>query len=334
LQAVAVATDKKSNAGHGQKTQIQTKAINSNSFLTETMRFPLVITLLTMTTTVLAQTKPAPFDVQGHRGSRGLKPENTIPAFLTALDLGATTLEMDVIISKDKQVVISHEPYFSAAYSIRPDGTPVSKKDEKGLNLYRMDYADIRQYDTGSNGNPAFPEQEKMKARKPLLSEVIEMAEAYRKTHNLPAFGYNIELKSDPSEYDKSQPQPAPFSDLVVAVLKDHIAPDRITIQSFDFAILKHWKQQINAGKYPTVRLAALVENMRSPEKNIDELGFKPDIYSPYYRLLSQDKIARLHKQGILVIPWTINQRDDMERLKKWGVDGIITDYPDRTKNL
>lgn len=298
------------------------------------MRFAQLFLFVSMTTTAVAQPKPAPFDVQGHRGSRGLQPENTIPAFLTALDLGVTTLELDVVISKDKQVVVSHEPYINSAFSLKPDGSPVSKKEEKELNLYQMNYADIRQYDTGSNGNPAFPEQEKKKANKPLLSEVIDQAEAYRKAKNLPAFGYNIELKSEASEYDKSQPQPAPFSDLVVAVLKDRLTPDRITIQSFDFAILKHWKQQIGAGRYPEVSLAALVENMRSPEKNLDDLGFKPTIYSPYFRLLSQDKIARLHEQGIRVIPWTVNQRDDMERLKKWGVDGIITDYPDRAKNL
>ena len=292
------------------------------------------IILLTMTTAALAQTKPTSLDVQGHRGSRGLKPENTIPAFLNALDLGVTTLELDVVISKDKQVVVSHEPYFNSAFSIKPNGMPVSKKEEKGLNLYQMVYADIRQYDTGSNGNAAFPEQEKLKTYKPLLSEVIDATETYRKSHNLPQFSYNIELKSEASEYDKSQPQPAPFSDLVVAVLNDRVAPNRITIQSFDFAILKHWKQQIDADNYPKVRLAALVENMRSLEKNIEELGFKPDIYSPYYRLLSQEKIARLHEQGIQVIPWTVNQRADMERLVKQGVDGIITDYPDRARNL
>lgn len=287
-----------------------------------------------MTTALFAQKNPVQFDVQGHRGSRGLKPENTIPAFLTALDLGVTTLELDVVISKDRQVVVSHEPYFNSAFSIKPDGSAVSKKEEKSLNLYQMNYADIKQYDTGSSGNPAFPEQEKLKAYKPLLSEVIDRAEAYRKAKNLPAFSYNIELKSDPSEYDKSQPKPEPFSDLIVAILKDHVTSDRITIQSFDFAILKHWKQQINAGMYPNVRLAALVENMRSVEKNIEALGFTPDVYSPYFRLLTQDKIARLHRQGVRVIPWTVNQRDDMERLKKWGVDGLITDYPDRAKNL
>lgn len=273
------------------------------------------------------------FDVEGHRGCRGLMPENTIPAFMRALDLGVTTLEMDVVISKDGQVVVSHEPYFSAAYSLKPDGTPVSKSEQKSLVLYQMNYAEIKQYDTGSNGNPAFPEQEKKKTHKPLLSEVIEVTEAYRKAQNLPAFSYNIELKSEPSEYNKSQPQPAPFCDLVQAVTRQ-IPPARLIIQSFDFAILKYWNQKMDAGSYPKVRLSALVENLRSPEKNIEELGFKPAIYSPYYRLLSQDKITRLHGQGIQVIPWTINQRDDMERLKSWGIDGIITDYPNRTKGL
>ena len=282
---------------------------------------------------VLSQPAPPAFDVQGHRGCRGLMPENTIPAFLKALDLGVTTLELDVVISKDRQVVVSHEPYVNAAFSIAPDGRPVDKKDEKNLVLYQMDYVDIKRYDVGSAGNPAYPEQQKIKTWKPLLSEVIAQAEAYRKTKNLPAFSYNIELKSEPSEYNRSQPEPAEFCNLVQAITKQ-LPPGRIIIQSFDFAILRQWKQQTTAGKYQKVRLAALVENLRSPEKNLDELGFKPDVYSPYYRLLTRDKIAGLHAQGIQVIPWTVNQPSDMKRLKEWGVDGIISDYPDRAKGL
>ncbi|GAB3778535.1 glycerophosphodiester phosphodiesterase family protein [Spirosoma horti] len=266
-------------------------------------------------------------------------PENTIPAFLKALDLGVTTLEMDVVISKDQQVVVSHEPYFNAAFSIAPNGVPVDKKEQKNLTLYQMNYADIKQYDVGSNGNPAYPEQQKIKAYKPLLSEVIEQAEAYRKAKALPSFSYNIEIKSEPSEYNESQPEPVAFCDLVQAVLKkqllaENVNLDRIVIQSFDFAILNQWKKGMQDGKYPTVRLSALVENLRSPEKNLNNLSFKPDIYSPHFRLISQDKIARLHQQGIKVIPWTVNQRDDMERLKRWGVDGFITDYPDRANGL
>lgn len=266
-------------------------------------------------------------------------PENTIPAFLKALDLGVTTLELDVVISKDRQVVVSHEPYFNSAFSIKPDGSPVAKSEEKSLVLYQLNYADIKRYDVGSKGNPAYPEQQKLKTYKPLLSEVIEQAEAYRKAKKLPAFSYNIEIKSEPSEYGKSQPEPTVFCKLVQAIITkqldaNRVSPDQITIQSFDFAVLKQWQQQTVAGKYPTVRLAALVENLRSPEKNLDELGFKPAIYSPYYRLLSQDKIDRLHERGIRVIPWTVNQRDDMVRLKSWGVDGLITDYPDRALSL
>jgi glycerophosphoryl diester phosphodiesterase len=261
-------------------------------------------------------------------------PENTIPAFLKALDLGVTTLELDVVVSKDRQVVVSHEPYFNAAFSIRPDGRPIDKKDQKGLILYQMDYAEIKRYDVGSNGNSAYPQQQKLKTYKPLLSEVIEQVEAYRIAKKLPSFQYNIEVKSDPSEYNKSQPEPAIFCDLVETVIQGALPIERVVIQSFDFAVLKHWKQQIDAGKYPKLRLSALVENLRSPEKNIDELGFKPDVYSPYYRLLSQDKIKRLHELGIKVIPWTVNQPNDMKRLKDWGVDGLITDYPDRASGL
>jgi glycerophosphoryl diester phosphodiesterase len=295
------------------------------------MRFSLL--LLCMVTTAFVSTAPATFDVEGHRGCRGLMPENTIPAFLKALDLGVTTLEMDVVISKDRQVVVSHEPYFNAAFSIKPDGTPVDKKEQKDLVLYQMDYTDIKQYDTGSNGNPAYPEQQKLKTYKPLLVDVIAQVEAYRKAKNLAAFSYNIELKSEPSEYNKSQPEPVLFCDLVQAITKQ-IPSDRLVIQSFDFAVLKQWKQQEDSGKYPKVRLSALVENLRSPEKNLEELSFKPDIYSPYFKLLSQDKINRLHEKNIKVIPWTVNQRDDMVRLKAWGVDGLITDYPDRAVGL
>lgn len=295
--------------------------------------------LIGMAITVSDPLAPPAFDLEGHRGCRGLMPENTIPAFLKALDIGVTTLELDVVISKDRQVVVSHEPYFNSAFTTKPDGMPVAKSEEKSLVLYQMNYADIKRYDVGSRGNLAYPEQQKLKTYKPLLSDVIEQAEAYRKDRNLPAFSYNIELKSEPAEYNKSQPEPAAFCNLVQAIITkqlppERVSPDRVIIQSFDFAVLKQWKQGAGAGTYPTVQLAALVENLRSPEKNIEELGFKPNIYSPHYKLLSQDKIERLHAQQIRVIPWTVNQRDEMARLKAWGVDGLITDYPDRAIGL
>nr|ARK13548.1 glycerophosphodiester phosphodiesterase [Fibrella sp. ES10-3-2-2] len=288
-----------------------------------------------LTTSSLAAQPARTYDLQGHRGCRGLMPENTIPAFLTALDLGVNILELDVVISQDGQVVISHEPYFNAAFSIKPDGTPVTKSEEKSLVLYRMPYADIKQYDVGSNGNARFPEQQKLKVAKPLLTDMIAAVEAYRTEKKLPVFAYNIELKSEETEYDVSQPRPVEFCRLVNTVLtRAGIPAERLTIQSFDFAILQEWHRQILAKQALPVRLAALVENIRGIDHNLKKLGFKPAIYSPGYQLIGRDGVEKLHQQGIKVIPWTVNNVADMRRMLDFGVDGLITDYPNRAKDL
>ncbi|MEZ0543074.1 glycerophosphodiester phosphodiesterase family protein [Fibrella arboris] len=292
--------------------------------------------LLFMLTTSSLSAQPAgAYDLQGHRGCRGLMPENTIPAFLKALDLGVNTLEMDVVISQDGQVVVSHEPYFNAEFSIKPAGDPVTKAEQKSLVLYKMPYAEIKKYDVGANGNPRFPEQQKQQVHKPLLSDVLAAAEAYRNEKNLPAFSYNIELKSDESEYDRSQPRPAAFCRLVNAVLTNANVPaERIIIQSFDFVMLQEWNEQIKAKNALPVRLAALVENIRGIDHNLKKLGFKPAIYSPNYQLIGRDSVEKLHQQGIKVVPWTVNNPADMQRMLDIGVDGLITDYPDRAKKL
>ena len=285
--------------------------------------------------TALMAQPPRSYELQGHRGCRGLMPENTIPAFLKALDLGVNTLELDVVISQDRQVVVSHEPYFNAEFSLKPDGTPVTKAEQKSLNLYHMPYAQIQTYDVGSAGNPRFPEQQKMNVVKPLLMEVIEAVNAYQKVKNRAAAAFNIELKSDPAEYNQSQPRPAEFCRLVNAVLAEANVPGGlVTIQSFDFAILQEWNKLSTARQLLPVRLAALVENVRGVEYNLKKLGFKPAVYSPYFQLIGKDSIQKLHQQGILVIPWTVNNPADMRRLLDLGVDGLITDYPDRAKNL
>jgi len=261
-------------------------------------------------------------------------PENSVPAFIKALDLGVTTLELDVVISADKQVVVSHDPYMNATFCLDPSGQPLDKKSEKNLNLYRMAYSDIQRYDCGSKGNPAYPEQQKMAVVKPLLKDVIQQAEAYRTAKNLPPVFYNIEIKSEASEYGKSQPEPAEFSDLVYRIINEQLPPDRVILQSFDFNVLKHWKQRINAGVYRPIRLSALVSDLRSPESHLEMLGFIPDIYSPYFRLLTKEKVERLKGQGMKVIPWTVNEPEQMQKLLRWGVDGLITDYPDRARTL
>ncbi len=272
--------------------------------------------------------QPASFNWQGHRGCRGLMPENTIPAFLKALELGVNTLELDVVISQDLQVVVSHDPYFHPDFSLSPSGKHVPKNPK--VFLYELPYDEIKRYDVGSKGNGNFPQQQKLKAYKPLLREVIETAEAFRTQHRLPLFLYNIEIKSNENEYDKTQPSPALFCDLVYKETIGLLPPERIIIQSFDFNVLKHWKHQTDQGIYQKVSLAALVSNLKGIPKNLEALGFVPDIYSPYYQLLNPEKVRLLHSQGIKVIPWTVNTTAEMQKIKALGVDGIITDYPNR----
>ena len=266
------------------------------------------------------------FDVQGHRGARGLMPENTIPAFITALDYGVTTVELDLAVTRDRQLVVSHEPWMSADICLTPEAEEITEREERRFNIYAMTYAEVMTFDCGVKGNPGFPEQEKRAAYKPLLRDVIAAVEDHIKSRSRYEVDYNIEIKSSPEGDGKIHPAPEEFSDLVYTLLDQYLPLNRVVIQSFDFRVLRYWHK-----KYPEVRLAALVENSRSVEANLQNLGFNPSIYSPYFKLLSKARIDYLHQRKIRVIPWTVNEKDDILRMKSWKVDGIITDYPNRT---
>ncbi|MDQ1086687.1 glycerophosphodiester phosphodiesterase family protein [Siphonobacter sp. SORGH_AS_1065] len=272
-------------------------------------------------------------DIQGHRGCRGIMPENTIPAFLKALELGVSTLELDVVISKDKQVVVSHDNYMNAAFTTKPDGTEVTKAETSSLKMYTLDYAIIQRYDVGKRQNPTFPEQASLAAVKPLLSEVITNCDAYAREHRIPPPHYSIEIKSASSQYGLFQPYPEEFCSLVYHVLKPLLSPDRYSIQSFDLAILKYWKSQQLIRSFDANALSALVhhQSLARTEKN---LGFRPDIFSPFYRFVSKRKIKKAKQKGVKIIPWTVNSPQKMLRLRKMGVDGFITDFPNRAKKL
>jgi len=266
-------------------------------------------------------------DIQGHRGCRGLLPENTIPAFIKALDLGVTTIELDVVISKDGQVVVSHEPFLNPDICLDTEGNHI--EDDEDYNLYQMTYEEISQYDCGSIGNPKFNEQEKRKLSKPLLSDVIKKVEWHIKSYTQYEVDYNIEIKSSAKGYNISQPTPEEFSDLVYELIDRYIPLERVVIQSFDFRVLKYWHK-----KYPKVRLAVLIDNKKSIDTNLANLGFKPNIYSSYHLLLTERKTKYLLQKKIKVIPWTVNDTTRMKELVKWGVDGIITDYPNFAQEL
>lgn len=291
------------------------------------MKYFIFSLLLIMSISSRAQIYTPKFDVQGHRGARGLRPENTVPAFILALDTGVTTLEMDLVVTKDNQLVVSHEPWMSAATCLDAYGNPISLHDEKKYNIYQMTYAEVKSFDCGSNGNKDFPQQEKMKASKPLLKHVIAAVEDHIRSYSRYEVDYNIEIKSEKEGDNKFHPTPEQFSDLVYNFIDEYLPWDRVVIQSFDFRVLKYWHE-----KHPEVRLAALVENAHSIDHNIEALGFRPTIYSPYFKLLNKEKVNYLRQKKIRVIPWTVNEISDMLSLKGMGVDGFITDYPDRAR--
>lgn len=286
-----------------------------------------IFTVLFLATRMISAQYIPRFDIQGHRGARGLMPENTIPGFLMALDSGVTTVELDVAITKDRQVVVSHEPWMSAAICLDADGNSYTEKEEKRFNIYQMTYDEVRQFDCGSKINERFPNQAKIKASKPLLRDVIVAVETQIKSNASYEVDYNIEIKSSPEGDNKFHPGIEEFSDLVYSLIDEYIPLERLVIQSFDFRVLKYWHN-----KYPEIRLSALVDNKKSIEDNLSDLGFKPSIYSPHLRLLSKEKVSYLHQHRIRVIPWTVNEISDMLSLKGMGVDGIITDYPDRAR--
>ncbi len=268
-------------------------------------------------------------DIQGHRGARGLYPENTIPAFIAALNFGVTTLELDLAVTKDKHLIVSHEPWMSSAICLDPDGNAISENQERKHNIYQYTFEQVRSFDCGSIGNARFPDQQKIAVHKPLLLDVIKNVEQHIKDYTFYEVDYNIEIKSLPAGDNIFHPPPEEFSDMVYNLIDQYLSWDRVIIQSFDFRVLKYWKK-----KYPEVRLAALVENDKGIEANLKELGFNPTIYSPYFKMIDETTVNSLKQKGMKVIPWTVNETEDLQRLAAWRVNGIITDYPDRAAAL
>jgi len=271
-------------------------------------------------------TTPKNFDWQGHRGARGLAPENTVASFLKALEYPeVTTLELDVAISADSQVVVSHEPWMSETICSHPDGRAVVATEAQSLNLHRMRYLEIHGFDCGKRGHERFPEQQKMATKKPLLSEVIAAVDAYCKKHRRPLPRFNIEIKSQPEWDGVYTPAPDEFARLVLAEIDAAGIRKRTCIQSFDKRALQAVQRLA-----PKITMALLIENGDGVEAQLASLGFTPNVYSPYYQLVTAHLVQAAHGAGMRIIPWTVNETETMKSLMALGVDGIITDYPDR----
>lgn len=268
---------------------------------------------------------PANFSIEGHRGARGYVPENTIPSFIKGLELGADTVELDVVISKDNKVVVSHDPYFSSVISSDKNGQPITADKQKDYILYKMNYDEIKMFDVGSRGNKDFPEQIKMKVYKPLLSDVFAEVGKYAKKNKIKNLRYNIEIKSAPEGDGTNHPAPAEFAKLVYDVILKNKMQNNVIVQSFDVRPLQELRKM--PVKLP---LALLVGNKDGVEKNFEKLGFSPDTYSPNFGLVDEATVNYVHAKGVKIVPWTVNEMADLEKMKTFKLDGIITDYPDR----
>ena len=260
--------------------------------------------------------------MQAHRGGAGLMPENTISAMKNALDLDVNTLEFDLQLSQDGQVVVSHDNYFDPRYATRPDGSLIQKEDPKEY-LYTMPYDSIAKYDVGLRFVDRWPTQQKVAEVKPLASELIDFTESYAKK----PVNYNIEIKSWPGEGEGTLwPDYNTFCDTCIPLLLSKNLGDRLIVQCFDTRALNYMHE-----KWPELTLSYLTEDYDGGdiEALLQNLDFVPQWWSPESSVVTPENVAWCHEHGIGVVPWTVDDPAEMRRLVDCGVEAIISNYPD-----
>jgi len=296
-----------------------------------------------------AQTAAA-FDLQGHRGARGLAPENTIAAFKRALDIGVTTIETDVGVTRDNVVVIAHDRCLNAALTRGPDGKWLAAAGPaiRSLSLAELKAYDVGRLDPSSPYAKSWTQQVAADGeRVPALTELFELILRSGKPVRL-----NLETKLSPHAADETV-DAATFTRIVVDAVRNAGFGARTTLQSFD------WRTLVEAKRLaPEIRTACLtIEGGNSDTVKPDDSGASPwhaglslekhegslpklvkaagcDIWSPFWRNVTSDRVREARAIGLAVLPWTVNEPTDMETLIDAGVDGLITDYPDRLRRV
>lgn len=255
-------------------------------------------------------------EIFGHRGARGYFPENTLTGFIEAAKMGVHWLELDVVISKDRKVVVSHEPWMNSSLCLSPDGGDI--RNGRKLSLFQMDYDEIKKYDCGKKTDRKYTKQQPIPSYKPLLAEVLALNPVGH------GAGICIEIKSFKILEGKYQPPAAEFAELVYEVIKENKAEDRVMVISFDGRILQHFQRLDRR-----IKTGLTFINLFSVKRNIKKLGFVPYALNPYHRLITKKMIADAHELGTKINAWTVNSEKRMRQLVAFGVDGIMSDYPD-----
>jgi glycerophosphoryl diester phosphodiesterase len=258
-----------------------------------------------MLAVVMAAEAPRSILVHGHRGARAVRPENTLPAFEYAIAAGVDVLELDMAVTKDNVVVVSHDPLLHG---------PVCKGPEKEVAIHSLTLKQVKEWECGV-GNPGFPRQQVIPGtRIPTLDEVFALAPKGK-------FEFNIETKIF-ADHPELTPSPEDFVKLVLAEVKKHHLESRVMLQSFDFRTLHAMKKIA-----PEIRRVALYEGT---PKDFVEIAKEADvkIVSPQYKLVTPEQVAKAHAAGLLVVPWTADDPADWDRLIAAKVDAIITDDP------
>jgi glycerophosphoryl diester phosphodiesterase len=244
--------------------------------------------------------------VHGHRGARAIYPENTIPAFEYAIMIGADVLEMDVAVTKDNVLVISHDPH------INPE---ICKGPHPGVAIHELTLAELHEYDCGALKNPHFPKQQPVPGtRIPALDDVLSLSRG----NNVQ---FNIETKSFP-DHPELTPPPDVFARMLLDVIRKHQLDSRVIVQSFDFRTLRAAKRLA-----PNIRLSALWEGDARSFVDIAHDG-QAGIISPLFKLVTPQQVKSAHDAKIQVVPWTADTPADWQMLIDAGVDAIITDDP------
>lgn len=244
--------------------------------------------------------------VQGHRGARAVMPENTMPAFEYAIQVGVDALELDLAVTKDNVLVVSHDPHINAQICTGP---------KPGIAIREVTLAELRAYDCGAKQNPGYPKQKPVPGtRIPTLDEVLALAPQGK-------FEFNIETKISKSTPELT-PSPEEFSKLLLDAIRKHKLESRVMVQSFDFRTL-HAMRKLD----PKIRLSALYIGLPRDFVEIAKEA-QAAIVSPHYSIVSKEQVAAAHKAGLVVVPWTPNTPADWQKMVDAGADAIISDDP------